>query len=421
MSATRRTAAALAAAAVLWAAGPAPAQAAPPSCSFTRPSSAAVLTAAANTVQGRCTTDQPGSIDALTVTVTGPAGSRTFNAPLDGVADQPFSWSLTLDLNGPYSASVTATRSVLGLFAETSAPVSVNFGVAVPPAAPREVKAALAAATAMVTVSWLKNTETDLVGYEIQRSTGASGTFTAVGESVATTYVEPAPSAPGQHRYRVIAVRRGATATARVRSSPSVPATIDVPLPPTTTTVAAGTPTTVTSLPTVTTATSVSTSPTTATTAAGELNNRITSAPAATLPTTASRPPARPAQPDTGFDPLLPFTTQRPQPPADDGEVGEVGDVAVSELPVQELGDGGAGSGRTLVFLAGGILALVMLFQVRFLKGEASRPDLDAAELVYPTFPGPANGANGSDGTNGARDPGAVPGGQTAALEEIGS
>ncbi len=149
-----------------------------------------------------------------------------------------------LSYNGPYDVTVDVSgRKVVDrLF--NAAPVSTEatqgFNVEVDPAPPANVSAA-ANADRSVTVSWSRNSEPDLVGYQVQRRGPGSAGFQPVGSAVAQppdgskvqwTDTTVGPTG-GQFEYLVVAVRPdGDGAITDRATSASTGAGVMVPGPP---------------------------------------------------------------------------------------------------------------------------------------------------------------------------------------------
>lgn len=170
------------------------------------------------------------------------------------------SFSVHVDWNGRYEATVTATSTnpgspVLGLGAhgsQTSEPGKRgtkegprDFFVSAPPAVPNNVRPVIDNESRMVTLSWSANSEKDLLFYVVLRGTGdgAPAPLVKTDGPRQTSIVDPSTAeAGGEYRYQVVAVRRGATADKVHTSDPSPVAKANVPSPPgPTTTVAGGT------------------------------------------------------------------------------------------------------------------------------------------------------------------------------------
>ena len=152
----------------------------------------------------------------------------------DNRSSVAFSWTPSLPHNGNYLLTVRATgedRPVETNGAETSE-TSRSFAIEASPSIPKEVKVRADPDSREVDVTWRKNPEPDILGYQIQRSVDESE-WSVAGEST-ETFFRDADSAKngGLYSYRVVAIRRGASADSGVASPPSQPASTTVPSPP---------------------------------------------------------------------------------------------------------------------------------------------------------------------------------------------
>ncbi|HEX2041032.1 MAG TPA: hypothetical protein VHF24_00215, partial [Acidimicrobiales bacterium] len=152
-----------------------------------------------------------------------------------------FSYSPPLAFNGPYEATVTAEgKDVLNLLGAPNEKgrATRRFKVEAKPAAPRNVKAQVNPDRS-VTITWSRNSEPDLLGYQVQRRSGGSG-FTIV-ESIGQTGAGTTPSvtdrgpadAGGTFEYIVIAARPNGDGSDQnpVSSMSSPTAPVSVPGP----------------------------------------------------------------------------------------------------------------------------------------------------------------------------------------------
>jgi len=159
---------------------------------------------------------------AINVTPRNPAGpSQSCSGCGADLGQRSVSFSFTtseLAYNGPYDVivDVSGRKVVDRLF--NAAPVSTRatqaFNVEVDPAPPANVSAA-ANADRSVTVTWSRNSEPDLVGYQVKRRGPGSSGFQPVGSAVAQppdgskvqwTDTTVGPTG-GQFEYLVVAVR----------------------------------------------------------------------------------------------------------------------------------------------------------------------------------------------------------------------
>ncbi len=188
-------------------------------------------------------------VTAVTVTVTSrqhPA-TRTSCDDCASLGQSQSSFSFTtpaLVYNGPYDVSVDASGKKVLASLLNGAPVSTRateaFNVEVAPASPANV-AAVANADRSVTVSWSRNTEADLVGYQVQRRGPGSSAFQPLGSAIVQppdgsrvqwTDTTTAPTG-GSFAYLVVAVRpdgNGEVSDRAVSASP--PAAVSVPVSP---------------------------------------------------------------------------------------------------------------------------------------------------------------------------------------------
>ncbi|MFN2608241.1 MAG: hypothetical protein ABR511_10195 [Acidimicrobiales bacterium] len=144
-----------------------------------------------------------------------------------------------LAYNGPYDVTVTATGQTL-LDGPQDGSATGTFGVEVPPAPPADVKATVNP-DRTVTVSWSRNTEPDLVGYQVQRRPVGGSSFTAVSGAIAQpasgttlSYTDQSTAAAGgTFEYVVLAVRPDASGhvsdRATARSARSAGASVSPP------------------------------------------------------------------------------------------------------------------------------------------------------------------------------------------------
>ncbi|MDQ6796782.1 MAG: fibronectin type III domain-containing protein [Actinomycetota bacterium] len=147
--------------------------------------------------------------------------SRSCNGCGADLGHRSVSFSFTasdLTYNGPYdiTVDVSGRRAVDRL--SNVAPVSTSarqaFNVEVDPAPPADVSAT-ANADGSVTVTWSRNSEPDLVGYQVQRRGPGGSGFEPVGSAVTQPPEGSKPqwtdttvgSTGGQFEYRVVAVR----------------------------------------------------------------------------------------------------------------------------------------------------------------------------------------------------------------------
>lgn len=218
-------------------AGPAHADA--PTIRVDTPSTAAPLTNPIIHVSGLASMPSGGTVTQIKVEVASLNGhggnSQTFDV---GGNPVQFSWDYTTTWNGTYRVSVTATGN--------DGPVDTRPGesrleqrdvaVEAKPAAPTGFTAKVNKSRD-VTLAWSPNGEPDLLGYQVQRRTGADTAWTAVVNTTNTIYTDTGTTSEGgTYVYRVFAVRSAATSGQAVVSDPSAERSVSVPDPPPTTT-----------------------------------------------------------------------------------------------------------------------------------------------------------------------------------------
>ncbi|HEX2275400.1 MAG TPA: hypothetical protein VHG90_16170, partial [Acidimicrobiales bacterium] len=180
---------------------------------------------------------------AIEVRPTGGGETKTCDNCHSGLGRRAtsFSYSPPLAYNGPYDATVTAVGkdilNVLGAPNEVGR-ATRRFKVEVKPAAPRNVKAQVNPDRS-VTVSWSRNAEPDLIGYQVQRRSGGSGftTVDSIGqppEGSTVSLVDRGPVATGGiFEYVVLAARPNGDGDTKspVSSTSSPTAPVSVPGP----------------------------------------------------------------------------------------------------------------------------------------------------------------------------------------------
>jgi hypothetical protein len=156
---------------------------------------------------------------------SGQQGSWTFSAPVPSQS--------SLNWNGPYSVTATATESDPNNASnQDKAGNSVDFAEGVPPQVPTGVSAAKNADGSAVTVSWQANPEPDIVGYEVQRASVNGSDWSTVAPSsngTDTNYSDTSVQPGTDYQYEVIAVRKGAQQGQTLSSGPSAPASTVTP------------------------------------------------------------------------------------------------------------------------------------------------------------------------------------------------
>ena len=210
------------------------------------PGASQVLTGSTALVKGTATTGGLYQMSGVSVRVTSATNPESFGCDgnCDGGSDAhtaSFSFSPRLDFNGAYTATVTAfDRLTLVGGGERSTVATRSFHVEVDPAPPQDVKVDVGA-DRRVTISWARNTERDLKGYQVTRLApgSSSGTVVAnVGQGPPGSRVSAVdadvPAAGGSYRYVVTAVRPDRDGKVSDRAtSQSQPRSVEVGAAPT--------------------------------------------------------------------------------------------------------------------------------------------------------------------------------------------
>jgi hypothetical protein len=416
----RRRLAAIAAflAPALLAVGTGPARAGEgPTGRITSPAQNAVVTRPNPTIAGEFHPAEgalgTGTVDQVTVTVErlGHPDQRvdeTFPGRDDGEPVR-FTWTTPpLPFNGAYRATAVGRGTeVLDTDGPDTTVVRRDFSLEAPPAVPSGVAASVD--RGIVTVTWKPNTEPDLLGYQVQRAADGSNEWVNLGQpTTETTFSDASVPEPGEWRYRVVAARLGRDDQHFVASGPSVPASAVVPRPPPPTTAPAGgdggggggsAPSGSPgagggAAPSGGSGGSGSATPSGSTPATARSGRSDMSSFGALLDANRRRAAAgRPSAPDPGFSESLPFQG-RPDIPEPGEEPGEEDQEVGADEPQLEVGeravaDDDADRRTSLSFLAGGLLAFVMLMQVLWIKGEVDRAGDLPAEPPAPPPAGP--------------------------------
>jgi hypothetical protein len=365
---------------------PASPASADPVISGLKPEESAVLDSASVTISGTATADAPLDVGLVTVRrVTLTLAGKTLLTKDCGAKSCSFSQTTSLPLNGPYSVTVEATETTLGLEGKPTT-ITRKFAVAAPAARP-VLDPPRVTDGRTVELSWTRNTEGDMLYYAVFRKdpgatkyfqVGAKVDQPTSGAKVSFTDTTTPSFGGGDYSYQVVAVRRGATGTAGSEklSEPSVGAAATVPpLPPTSTTVVvpgqpAGGPTT-----------TVKPGPPGGVDLSGFIASRP---PAVTLPSITV-----PEPPDTGFAGTLPFGAR---PSGDDVEDGDA--EAIRPRDPDGTSIVSLDAGRPLVPVAGGLVLLLLALHIRLLGRRVKAPvgtDLPVvAASKRPPAPAPA-------------------------------
>jgi hypothetical protein len=321
--------------------------------------------------------------------ITWAVGGKTGKVACPNV-DCTASWTVELPSNGPKELTVSATtEGLIGLLPGPNVQASPRAFALAAPAAQPVLDPPKVNDARNTELSWSRNAEPDLLYYAVFRKDPGGTKYTQVGGKVTqpatgtkVTYTDTTTSAflGGEYSYQVVAVRRGATATAEVSSAPSTARTATIPAPPTTTStsVVPGAPQP--GAPAAGPTTTVKPGTTAGVDLSGFLSSRSQPAPVPTITV--------PEPPDTGFAGTLPFGAR----PADLEEEGEADAV----LPDDERSFTSIISrispGRPLVPVAGGLILLLLAMHMRLLnhriKAEPAG-DLPIDDVATPPAPAP--------------------------------
>lgn len=294
--------------------------------------------------------------------------------PGNGRSSVAVEWSPQLAHNGRYELTASAAGShaggpLGGPEPPVSAQVVRSFFLAAPPAVPAEVTAT--ARGGEVTVRWVANSEPDLVGYQVERAKAGSTAFRAIGITTAPRYEDDTISDPGRYVYRVIAVRQGAEDEG-VASEPSAASrSVEIAAPPPTTT-------STTARPGAAPGGSAGGTDGTSSAPAGSSQPPVRDGGTVDLSSfrtlveqNTAAPPRPPGEVDPGFQQTLPFDTS-----AQPSDEAERADEPQMEVGLGEpLGASDSGARRSLAFVAGGLLAFVLLMATLFVRGEVNRSE----------------------------------------------
>jgi hypothetical protein len=357
---------------------------------FDAPVSGVEFATSATDLRGHFTMPNGGTVTDITVSVHTPDGTnvgQSFNQPSNGSFEWiPPAWRW----NGAYTATAVGNGRTSDFInpQNVSTQTQVTFYVSAPPQTPSGVTAQVDDAQRMVTVSWRANPEPDIQFYAIGRYLGSSSTGTAFYvDATTTSYVDKLGTEPaGAYHYDIYAVRAPAkpkseksiasksagTANATVRSSP---------------------PTTSTSTPS--TPGGGGTAPTTGSPGSAGSGGAAGSNTAqrgkvdvsgfgsllghsSGLPATRSSSPPVTLEPDAGFDSSLPYgarpKTATPQP-NDNTALGSSDAQPLSSSKERPT---------SLLFLAAGLLATVLLMHLLWVKSEVDRSPLDPLPAPMP-------------------------------------
>jgi hypothetical protein len=333
-----------------------------PTVTIDQPEEGEVVTSAGDAVVQGTAAATSGAVECVIVQMTRlvdgaetEVGRRVFAVPPEDAEEYTIEWPPPLPYNDTYTVRGQAVGTRFGN--RFLGPVSQprKFRTEIPPARPANLKIATNQEKRTATLTWNKNPEPDTAEYIVRRAP-AEGEFKEIGRPAEPTFTDnlDGGAAPaGTYRYRVTAVRSTAPGSSvGIESTGAAEGRVTVTGPPT--------------------ATSTSTTPTTgprstATTARSARNrggaNRVDlrRSPGAT-----STIPDGLQEPEDGAFGDLDFGERQ------DGRT----DMTITELgePVTEDGDDRP---TTLLFFAGGLLAFVVLMQLRWLKNEVDRIPLE--------------------------------------------
>lgn len=169
------------------------------------------------TIPLSATASSPAGIKRLDIAINDRVVSSVEPPGIKQSADLSFSWvtSVRLDSdelasNGEYLVAATAVANG-GADAKTIYRVIVDN----PAATPTELSATVTGDG--VALTWDRNPEPDLIGYEVERS--IEGEFEILGRTTQTSAVDPVD--PGTYSYRVTAIRSSAARSSGRPSTPS--------------------------------------------------------------------------------------------------------------------------------------------------------------------------------------------------------
>lgn len=152
----------------------------------------------------------------------------------DGRTSVAFSWTPSLPYNGSYLLNVRASGEdePVDTNGKETSEANRAFAIEASPSIPKEVAVRADPDSREVDVTWKKNPEPDMIGYQVQRSKD-EGEWSVAGETPENFFRDTeSASDGGLYTYRVVAIRRGATADSGVASPPSQEKATTVPNPP---------------------------------------------------------------------------------------------------------------------------------------------------------------------------------------------
>jgi hypothetical protein len=362
--------------------GALPADARAPAITLTSPDLTKPVGTAVVHVGGQAAMPSGGSITgSVVIQVTSPDGHPGGETSIPASGNPTtIGWDFTSTYNGVYHLHIVATGrdGAIDASPNEQAVYDADFSVEAKPVAPTGLSAK-ANRDRVVELKWTPNGEPDLIGYQVQRSTAQKSMWTAVANIADAAYSDASTANEGgTYRYRVVAVRQGAAATAGVASDPSATQSVDVASPP-------STPSTTVNGPDGTGGTNGGAGGTGGTSTGGRGGGGGDTSPElartgkvdlsgfAALLQQAKRPNAKPQESDSGFESTLPFK---------EGEEGEIGEDGTA-LGVGIHEAGGSDSGRQpIVFVAASLLVTVILMHLLWLKREVEKAPLATGDVV---------------------------------------
>lgn len=138
-----------------------------------------------------------------------------------------FRLELTSPCNRSYKLTAKIIHQALLPLPPPDANVEGGFGVAIPPAQVTGLEATYDPETREARLTWAANAEPDLIGYYVERSPAGRDDFIRLGDvstpMAGTSFTDP--DIGEKQRYRIVAVRRGATDGSTILSRASLPKT----------------------------------------------------------------------------------------------------------------------------------------------------------------------------------------------------
>jgi hypothetical protein len=165
-------------------------------------------------------------IKRLEISINGTVVRSENYGGVQGNADIDFTWATdrAAPVGGRNTHYTVRVRAINNNNAEAvqEARVAVENGTS----APRGVSASFDSNS--VGIGWASNPEADITGYRVERDSGSG--WSSIG-TTGSTSMSDSPG-PGNHSYRVIAIRSSVVNGGGTASGPSSPASVNVPAPP---------------------------------------------------------------------------------------------------------------------------------------------------------------------------------------------